>query len=283
MTINTARTKIIERLVFDFEDTYGDVVQHLLSFTATAYPIDVDGRVVSDKTKLCKWEPPSKAQLTRTFGDISHPAPSAAGVAISIQDMYVMLSAPLGRELPDAILKIIAAEPNGAPAAAFRHWCKTVFVPVCSRVMQTLTAHQAVIEWPSTAWLSQRFPLVAWRTTGSSAFGFYWAACERFRGSKCCTASKLLQYWLMLIGSTADTMEFESLLEQWSEGDHADVHPVAACPLGGLLQAISHSRQAGISKQSELIGMSVAAELSDISWIASRHTEIVTESGTVAA
>ena len=80
------------------------------------------------------------------------------------------------RDLPEAILGYIAANPAGTLAARFRLYARHSIVPGMQRVSELLRAHAAVVEVPSTEWLVSKFPEEYWHVNTAEVFQWYWVA-----------------------------------------------------------------------------------------------------------
>eukprot|EP01052_Picozoa_sp_SAG31_P006932 SAG31_NODE_325_length_17671_cov_9.902743_13_plen_294_part_00 len=174
----TGRLQATSRMIASLETTHPELVSQMVSLAASSYPIREDGRVVSTRTGQVVWEPHAAGVLTQTFKHNNLSLPTAAAMSIANRDAISQYAEAFCRELPMAILEVVAAEPTSAVAVAYRRYCSAVMLPVCQRVMETLLAHQAAIQWPMKDFLASRFPAVSWRSTSGSFFSFFWAVCE---------------------------------------------------------------------------------------------------------
>ena len=70
------------------ETSQPEVVAAMLSFCTNGFPIGVDGKVRSTRSRRVAWDSDLPAQLTGVFGDCSFAAPSAAAFAIFAIDIF---------------------------------------------------------------------------------------------------------------------------------------------------------------------------------------------------
>ena len=100
---------------------------------------------------------------------------------------------------------------------------------------ELLKSHSAVIEWPTTEWLAEKFPKMNWQAMTNNVFARMWVACA---------------------------MEWGRVLAEWEEAENfAVIRPSHPIPIGGLLDAIGWSRKRGEAAQKELIGMTAESEV----------------------
>ena len=65
---------------------------------------------------------------------------------------------PYCAELPAAVLEIVAAEPSSPIGLSYQRYVRSTYLPAVRRIAAVLREHAAAIEWPSLAWLSEKYP-----------------------------------------------------------------------------------------------------------------------------
>ena len=65
---------------------------------------------------------------------------------------------PYCAELPAAVLEIVAAEPSSPIGLSYQRYVRSTYLPAVRRIAAVLREHAAAIEWPSLAWLKEKFP-----------------------------------------------------------------------------------------------------------------------------
>ena len=133
------------------------------------------------------------------------------------------------RDLPEAILGYIAANPAGTLAARFRLYARHSIVPGMQRVSELLRAHAAVVEVPPTEWLVSKFPQEVWQFNTGELFQYIWVA---------------------------HTEAWAALLEEWDTGELGSAVPRGAdwFPLMALYAINDWAIVRGSERQRELIG-----------------------------
>ena len=91
-------------------------------------------------------QPWAMTGLTHVFATHTSAAATPAAYSIRWFDAFEAVSQPFTQELPHAIMDTIAADPTSSIAVKYRHYVKTVLLPLCQRVTAILRAHSAVIE-----------------------------------------------------------------------------------------------------------------------------------------
>ena len=179
MALGNARQSFVADTVHQMESSHPDAVGEMLAHAASMFVIGPDGAGRSLNSGRVHWMPRlASAQLTGAFAERSWGYPSAAAMAIAPADSYTTITQPYCAELPAAILEIVAAESSSAIGLSYQRYIRTTYLPAVRRIAAVLREHAAAIEWPSVAWLRERYPGRS-STDGADAFAYLWLAYTR--------------------------------------------------------------------------------------------------------
>eukprot|EP01052_Picozoa_sp_SAG31_P002785 SAG31_NODE_100_length_25264_cov_38.715359_20_plen_212_part_00 len=165
--IMTARNSFVNDMVAQLEGTHPELVSQMLQFTAQIMPIEPDGNIKfpaipatsslrqAPNRREFYWSPRPMA-LTQTVEDDVLCSPSAAAFCISLLDKVGVMKAAACRELPQAILELVASDPNGAVGQCYRRYIEHVLLSQAWTVVTNLKAHGSTLEWPTKVWLQER-------------------------------------------------------------------------------------------------------------------------------
>ena len=156
------RMSFLSNTLSQMESSHPQAVADMIAFAAPSFDIRSNGTVRTMNTGKEVWKPRlATAQLVETFGNQTLGAPSAAALAIGAADYYSHLSQPFCALLPAAVLEVVRNEPSGDVGLSYRRYVKTALLPSVQHVAKLLRIYAATIEWPSVAWMKERFPLKA--------------------------------------------------------------------------------------------------------------------------
>eukprot|EP01052_Picozoa_sp_SAG31_P045448 SAG31_NODE_8298_length_1478_cov_2.292966_2_plen_336_part_00 len=262
--MSTSRQFFISDAVVELEAVAPEVVASMLEQSSSMYTVSEDGtQGLSVGSGIVRqWT--GTTGLTRAYGDLDLCVHSATAWAIKNADIFTFLTQPckshacandtvgavptqlctlaspcvfcciyanlqVARELPDAIVNYIEANPASKLAARFRLYARRSIVLAMQRVSELLHAHVAVMELPPTEWLVSKFPQERWSMKTAEIFQFYW------------------------VGRTE---AWGALVEEWDTGElgHALPRGVDSFPLTGLREIVLWSIARGSERQRALIG-----------------------------
>ena len=184
--------------------SHPDAVGMMLAHAASMFVVEPDETARSLGAGKVRWKPRlTSAQITEAFAERTWGFPSAAAFAVAGADGYTALGQPYCAELPTAVLEIIAAEPSSAIGLNYQRYVRSTYLPAVRRIAAGLREHAAAIEWPSVAWLKEKYP----------------------GRSRVDSADTYASIWL------GYTRSWETLLAAWDEGGCAADKIACWCPL----------------------------------------------------
>ena len=146
---------------------------------------------------------------------------SAASIAVSLPDQNMTMIRPYVEELPDGIMRHIAADPTSQLATHFRVYIAEVLLPLATKVGQLIESHAAVAAMPPRDWLENKYPHIDWRVFDGSVYASAWLAY---------------------------VAQWSGVLALWSAGDFGIIRPYALMPYGGLFGTMTWSQAAAQAK-----------------------------------
>ena len=160
VAIAIARQSFVADTVHRMESSHPGAVGAMLAHAASMLVVGPDGAARSQNTGRVHWKPRlASAQITEgAFPERGWGFPSAAAAAIGSADLITVFSQPYCAELPAAVLEVVAAEPSSAVGLSFQRYVRTAYLPAVQRIAAVLREHAAAIEWPSVAWLKEKYP-----------------------------------------------------------------------------------------------------------------------------
>ena len=129
-------------MVVELEASQPSVVEEMTAACAHLFPIGVDGKARSARSGNILYGRDEVWQqgITQVFSDHRSAFSCATAAAIICADGFIIFSQPFCFEAPQAILQIVGDEPTGAIAAQYRRYIRTVVLPTCRRISDTLIA-----------------------------------------------------------------------------------------------------------------------------------------------
>ena len=206
--ISFARQSFVADTLHQMESSHPDAVGEMLAHAAFMFVVGPDGTARSAGSGSVYWKPRvASEQITETFAERTWGWPSAAAFAIVGADIFTSFTQPYCAELPAAVLEIVAAEPSSAIGLGYQRYVRSTYLPAVRRIAAGLREHAAAIEWPSVAWLKEKYP----------------------GRSRVDSADTYASIWL------GYTRSWETLLAAWDEGGCAAGNdPLCRCLLSSV-------------------------------------------------
>eukprot|EP01052_Picozoa_sp_SAG31_P001933 SAG31_NODE_65_length_28565_cov_8.402914_14_plen_173_part_00 len=148
------RFRFVSAAVVELETSAPEVVAQTLEQCKHAVSVSADGtQAISLRSGKIYWDAAARpAGLTRVHDVAGSSFDSAAAYAVSAVDPFYYIPHAYCRELPEAILDYIAADPMAPLARQFRLYARHSLVHGLRQVSTMLEAHAAVVELPSLEW-----------------------------------------------------------------------------------------------------------------------------------
>ena len=149
------RARFIAAAVVELETSAPEVVAQMLEQCKSAQMgVSADGtQGLSLRSGNVLWDPKTRPMgLTFATSAQTTSYDTAASVVVAGADVIIYSTQAYCRELPQAILDCIAADPTAPLARKFRLYARHSFVPGMRQVSNLLEAHAAVVELPPMEW-----------------------------------------------------------------------------------------------------------------------------------
>eukprot|EP01052_Picozoa_sp_SAG31_P001690 SAG31_NODE_57_length_29727_cov_12.584568_11_plen_296_part_00 len=160
-----ARTKFVAAFASKLETSHPEAFTDL--YTRDGYAMKNGLELVAGSDGAVRWAGQLLIDPTRTMGH-TWAAPtffnsvfvgcSARAVDVSVQDGVALVTKPFVRELPEAFFEQMAVDLDGSLAEDYRSYIRSDIKPALDLITDTLHAHFAALELPTSEWLLETFP-----------------------------------------------------------------------------------------------------------------------------
>eukprot|EP01052_Picozoa_sp_SAG31_P050022 SAG31_NODE_11227_length_1052_cov_0.806925_1_plen_264_part_00 len=131
------------------EETHPEIITAMAGFAARLYDVKDDGTLVGKTTGYTMWLGSPPAAITRTFNCSYHTIATSKQAMLWGVQLLSMMTAPWTAVMPEAVLGVIATDPNGEYAVEYRRFVRVTMLSGLKKMQEILTAHGPLLEMPS--------------------------------------------------------------------------------------------------------------------------------------